>query len=320
MGVPPDEGCRRGGVVSGADGPAEFGAAGAGVCGDFFGGGEDGAGGDFAVGASAFSGEEGFFYAAVFAGVEGDDGGGAVFLEAIGQNGEEAFEVGHFAVDEDAEGLEGAGRGMEFGAGGAFEGKAARLADHGGQFLGSFDGFVLTAIDDESGDLRGVGFVTVFEEGFGDFGFGHAGEEGGGGLAAGGIHAHVQRAGLAIGESALWVVDLRGRDAQVGQYAIDRENRASAGFGENRWQRGENCCEPAKSDFLDPGTPASRFCAHCQRCGIKIKTNDAAPRQKRRGATNAACPPRPTVQSTIIFSRFRPERLEDFLWHHGEVQ
>ncbi len=54
-----------------ADGPAEFGGGGARVGMALFGGGADDAAGDFLVEAFVVCGLEGFFYAAVFAGVEG---------------------------------------------------------------------------------------------------------------------------------------------------------------------------------------------------------------------------------------------------------
>ena len=117
--------------------PAEFGAAGAGVFADFLFGGAEGFGGDGGIEAGAFAGAEGFVGGAVFAGGVGDDGCDSAGLEDVGEDGEEAVEVGQFAVDEDAEGLEGAGGGVEFGAGGALQGEVAGLADDGG-ILGWF--------------------------------------------------------------------------------------------------------------------------------------------------------------------------------------
>ena len=69
-----------------ADGPAEFGGGGAGVGVAFFGPGADDAAGDFAVEACAVGGLEGFFHAAIFAGMEGEEGDAAAGVEALRQD------------------------------------------------------------------------------------------------------------------------------------------------------------------------------------------------------------------------------------------
>ena len=69
--------------LQGADGPAEFGGGGAEVGVALGGGGTNDAAGDFLVEACAVRGLEGFFYAAVFAGVEGEDGEAAAGVEAV---------------------------------------------------------------------------------------------------------------------------------------------------------------------------------------------------------------------------------------------
>ncbi len=72
--------------------------------------------------------------------MEGDDGGDSVGGEAGGEETEEVVEVGEFAVDEDAEGLEGSCGGVEFGAGGAEECEVSGFADDGHELLGGGDG------------------------------------------------------------------------------------------------------------------------------------------------------------------------------------
>ena len=204
-----------------AGGGAEFGAAGTRVLVDFSFGGEDGVGGDFGVEAGAVVGLEGFFDGAVFAGMEGDECGGGVGGEDVGEDGQEAVEVGEFAVDEYAEGLEGASGGVEFCAGGALECEVAGLADDGCELLGGGDGGGFAVVDDVAGDLGGVGFVAEFEEGVGELLFGEAVEEGGGGLAAGRVHSHVEGGVMAVGEASGGGVEVGGGDAEVGEESVD---------------------------------------------------------------------------------------------------
>ena len=74
--------------------------------GAFLGAGAENAAGDFAVESLAGGGLEGVFDAAVFAGVEGEDGEAAAGVEAPGQDAQEGVEGGKFFVHFDADGLE----------------------------------------------------------------------------------------------------------------------------------------------------------------------------------------------------------------------
>ena len=108
--------------VLGANGPAEFGGGGAGVGSAFFGRGSDDVFGDGGVVAGGEAGLEGFFGAAVFAGMEGEDGDAATGFEAGGVGAEEGVEGAELVVDGDTEGLEDAalgGGGVFAGGGGA---------------------------------------------------------------------------------------------------------------------------------------------------------------------------------------------------------
>ena len=98
--------------------------------------------------------------------------------------------------------------------------------------------------DDEPGDLRGVGFIAQFEQCVGQFALADPVDDGGGGLAARGVHAHVQRAGLAIGEPAGRVVDLRAGDAQVGQ---DAHRRCRGRPRPERSAGRRSCCETVRN-------------------------------------------------------------------------
>ena len=77
----------------------------------FGGGGADNAARDLAVEAFAVRGLEGFFDAAVFAGVEGQDGDATTGVQALRENAQEGVESGEFFVHFDADGLEDAADG-----------------------------------------------------------------------------------------------------------------------------------------------------------------------------------------------------------------
>jgi hypothetical protein len=110
--------------------------------------------------------------------VEGDDGGDAAGLKGGGEDGEKAVEVGELAIDKDANGLEGAGGGVELGAGGPLEGEIAGLADDGGEVFGGGDGRVCAALDDEAGDRRGVLLKTQLHDCVGEVLLRYSGEQG----------------------------------------------------------------------------------------------------------------------------------------------
>ena len=77
----------------------------------FGGAGAEDAAGDFAVEAFAAGGLKGFFDAAVFAGVEGQDGYATTGVQALRENAQEGVESGEFFVHFDADGLEDAADG-----------------------------------------------------------------------------------------------------------------------------------------------------------------------------------------------------------------
>ena len=98
-------------IRSGTGGPAEFGAGGAGVGVDFGRGGADGFVGDGAVKAGAAGFLKAAFDAAIFTGMEGEDGNASARFEALREGAEEMIEHGEFVVHCDAEGLESAADG-----------------------------------------------------------------------------------------------------------------------------------------------------------------------------------------------------------------
>ena len=102
---------------------------------EFCGGGADDLVGDAFVGAVGEAEGEGFFDAAVFAGVESEDGEAAPGEKGLGEVAEEGIEGGEFFVDRDAEGLEDAAAG-EF----AFRGVGGEGVEGGGEAAGGGEG------------------------------------------------------------------------------------------------------------------------------------------------------------------------------------
>lgn len=206
--------------------PAEFGGTGAGVFFDFGIGGDDGVAAVGGVGAGTEEVAEVVFDGAVFAAVEGDDGGDASGLEDARKGIEKRIEVGQLVVDHDAERLKGAGGGVELGAHASFDGEVACFADDGHEIFGGSDGLLGSAFDNEFGDLLCVFFVAELIQSISEILFAHAVEDVGGGFTLRWIHAHVERAGLAVGEATVGIVDLRAGDADVGEDGIN------GGFGD----------------------------------------------------------------------------------------
>ena len=145
-----------------SDGPAEFGRGGAGVVVAFFGVGAEDAAGDFLVKAFAVRGLEGFFHAAIFAGMEGEDGEAAAGIQALGQNAQETVERGEFLVHCNADGLEDAA-----------DGEFAFVLTDCGKFTANGGGEVCRGEKRLSGqgwgEMGGVRIVGVFGENGGEF-------------------------------------------------------------------------------------------------------------------------------------------------------
>ena len=210
----------------GAAGPAQFGGGGPGVGALFLGGGAQDGLGDLGVDAVAQAGVEGFFHAAVFAGMESEDGHAPAEFEAGGEVAQKTVEGGKLVVHGDADGLEDAADG-EVGFVLADVGQGS--ADGTGEFAGGGVMF----FREERGELGGAGLVGIVDEEFGEFGGLEFLEEGGGGLAAAGVHAHVEGAVELHGEAAGRVIDLHGGDAEVGENEVGGGDLlAGEGLGE----------------------------------------------------------------------------------------
>ncbi len=126
------------------------------------GGGADDSAGDLLVEAFAVRGLEGFFYAAVFAGVEGKDGEASAGVEALREDAQEGIEGGEFFVYFDPDGLEDAADG-EFAL--FTRDRGERGLNRGGKIGGGGE----IVAGEDGGELRGVGFVGIFRENAGEF-------------------------------------------------------------------------------------------------------------------------------------------------------
>ena len=107
-------------------------------------------------------------------------------------------------VDVHAHGLEGARRGID-----ACPALMHAGAHQGGQIARRTQGRTVAGGDDASSDVARATFFTVTPENVGDVFFARAGQPLRGRLAAGGVHAHVERPLVAETESTRGVVELR---------------------------------------------------------------------------------------------------------------
>ena len=113
----------------------------------------------------------------------------------------------------DAQRLEGAGSGMN---GKAQRGGALRFRHDGGELRRAGD---RARRDDGGGDAASVLLFAETGDDRSQRGMIGAVDEIGG-AHAGQAHAHIQRAILAEGEAAFWLVELEGRDAEIEHDAI----------------------------------------------------------------------------------------------------
>lgn len=212
-----------------AFGGAEAGTTGAGIAGDFLGGGVDGFAGQEAetvfgvragggpLGAIQLrSGEEvkGVFGDAVFQRVERNDSDAATGLKPTWSILEELLERAEFVVYGDAKSLEDKGGGVPFAAWWRMAG------DKIGKFQGACDRMGDSGFCDNVGELPGAVFLTEIAEDPGEF-F-HAGriDNIGRGATCGGIHAEVEWAVFLKGETAFRFVELMTGDAKVNEDPI----------------------------------------------------------------------------------------------------
>ena len=145
-----------------------------------------------------------------------------------GKHAQQFLQVGQLAVHQDAQGLKdrAVGRiccwrtvGSPFrGCGLTATGAASRIRSASSCVRSS--GRVVPPPDDRRGDLVGFRLVAQLAEGCGQVVRGQRVEQFGGGPAASGVHAHVERAVAREREPALGVVDLHARHAQVGEQAV----------------------------------------------------------------------------------------------------
>jgi len=184
--------------------------------------------GDLGVKSTATAIGEGFFHAAILAGMEGEDGHASAGAQAGGQMAQERIERRELVIDGDAQRLKDAAHGeiqigfanlWQRGADGVgkLAGGGERFSsENGGKFIRArFIGILL----EQTGKGCGVDFL----------------QEGGSGLAALRIHAHVERAIVLDGKTAHRVIDLHGGNAEVGEDEIGAGELAGGeGLGQAR--------------------------------------------------------------------------------------
>lgn len=272
----------RSGLQLEAFGGAEAGAAGAGIAGDFLGGGVDGFAGEEAeavlgigagggpLGAIKLGGGEeveGVFGDAIFEGVEGDDGEAATGFEPAGGALEEFLESAEFVVYGDSEGLEDEGGGVAFAAWRGMAGDEVR------EFQGAGDGTGDAGFGDDVGELPGAVFFAEIAEDAGEFFDAGGVDDFGGGTTIGGVHTEVQGAVFLEGESAFGFVELMAGDAEVDEDAVEA---ADADFGEDVGEVAKVAMEGAElvaegSEALRGGLQGGVVLVHADDAGAEFE-------------------------------------------------
>ena len=134
--------------------------------------------------------------------MEGDDHEAAAFAQQVFRRGEGFCEFAELVVHEDAQRLEGAGGGVN---------PVAAAKDTGAQVRELFRGLEWAVSDDSAGD--GAGFA-LFAKGAQDVGdvahIGAVDDVGRGGALPLAAHAHIERAVVAKGKSAIGLIELEG--------------------------------------------------------------------------------------------------------------
>jgi hypothetical protein len=155
---------------------------------------------------------------AVFEGVEGDEGETTAGREVVVGLLQEGLELVELAVDGDAQGLKGARGGMD---------AALTTPHHPRHALGEGDGVGERLIlEQRPGHTAGVTFLAVVAQDPHQLCLVDRREQLGGRDAGGRVHPHVDGAGHAEREATLGLVELRRRDAEIGEHAIDLRQAA----------------------------------------------------------------------------------------------
>ena len=165
---------------------------------------------------------------AVFAGMERQDGRAAARGEGLGELFHELVKDFIFVVDVDAERLERAGAALLDGVLFFFGRRALREMDGAQCALDGFmeclrrlDGTALFVADNLLCDGGGKRLVSIFDEHALDFVLRHLGKALSGGRTGLGIEPQVERAVRFVRKATRRVVNLHGRDAEVGEYEVE---------------------------------------------------------------------------------------------------
>ena len=101
--------------------------------------------------------------------MEADDRGDAAGLQAVGEDRQQAVEVGQLAVDEDPQRLEGAGGGVELAPAARLSVKSRAAQTIAVRSSVVSIGRAAAALDDQRGDRVGVVLVAQLAQGGGQF-------------------------------------------------------------------------------------------------------------------------------------------------------
>ena len=192
-----------------------------------------------------------------------------------------------FAVDADADSLEGAGGGM-FAAALAI-GRALVAGRGGSDDLrepgGAGDGCPAPFADDGRGDAPGMALFAIAENRLGDFVLGGAVEPLGGADSAARVHAHVERAIAAETEAPVLVLKLRRGQAEIENHAVDAAGEAAV------FDFGAQVTEAAV-DNAEPGLGGAHFARGGNRLWVPVErqqpTGGAEALENRRAVAAAA--------------------------------
>ena len=195
--------------------PAKLGGGGTRIVVAFGGRGADDFAGDVGVDPVAQAGFKGFLHAAVFAGVERQDGDASAGVETNREISQEAVEGGEFVVHGDAQRLKDATDGVVA--------LAVRCRPQQGAVdgIGQRGGRGKRAARKDAGQEPGVRFVGILRQQDGKGVGADSFQQRGRGLTAPRVHPHVERSFELDRETAGRIVELHGRYAKIREDQVD---------------------------------------------------------------------------------------------------
>ncbi len=230
---------------------------------------------------------------------EGGDGGG-----------DRPLQDGEFAVDLDAQGLEGA---LGRVAAGALGGLRQGVADDLDQAGAGGEGLLGPLVDDGGDDASGLLLLAVGAQDPDQVAGGVGVEDLGGADAGRLVHPHVERGVLGVGEAAAGLVELHGGDAEVEEDALD------AGDAEPLQHLGQLVV-----DGVDEGgavaVAGEALAGEAQRLLVAVEGDEAGGGEGgEQGLAVAAEAEGAVDDDGARFGEGRGEEVEAAAEHHGDV-